>query len=213
MKCLVSCHRFIVDSFWGNPALIWRDGVHPTQNGASVICSNLANFIKCKMIWQTRFQARTQICSLTHLSTDPVEPSPTNINIHTVNHNNLIKINTTEETNRRIRRGLLNIRTPWCKFFLVHDLIIDHHIDLFCLTETWLQEEVYVSLNESTSTHVNYHIPCCIGREGGAIYCSNLLIKPKHKYGSSFESLTHLNWRTEKSVLFAVVYCPLQVRT
>lgn len=76
----------------------------------------------------------------------------------------------------------------------MHDLIADHHHDLFCLTETWLQEEDYVNLNESTPpSHRNYYIPCDTGQGGGvtAIPHSNVLINPKPKYGyCSFESLT-----------------------
>lgn len=32
---------------------------------------------------------------------------------------------------------------------LVHKLIIDEHIDLVCFKETWLEQNNYVSLNES----------------------------------------------------------------
>jgi len=52
----------------------------------------------------------------------------------------------------------------------------DNHIDL-CLTETWLNHEVYVSLNESTPpSHINIHIPRGTGRGGeeAAIFDSSL---------------------------------------
>jgi len=65
-------------------------------------------------------------------------------------------------------------------------MIGDHHIDIFCLTETWLQQEDHVSIIESTpSGDSNVHIPRTTGREGGggvaAIFKSGLLISARPK--------------------------------
>ena len=49
-----------------------------------------------------------------------------------------------------IRCGLLNVRSLGSKSLLINDLITETRCDVFCLSETWLQEGEYVSLNEAT---------------------------------------------------------------
>ena len=162
----------------------------------------------------------------------PLEQSPTHSLISTVSVprlrsvkskvnkrcailNNLIGIKTTAiEQNRKIRCGLLNIRSLSSKAVLVNELISDNKIDLFCLTETWLGHEDYVSLNEATPpSHINTQIPRGSGRGGGvaAIFDASLLITPKPKlHYNSFESLVlnlqHPKWKTLQPIIFVVIY-------
>ena len=134
-------------------------------------------------------------------------------------HKNLIQIktNTVVPQNTNIKCGLLNIRSLREKGTLVNEIISDNCLDLLCLTETWLGEQEYVSLNTATPpSHTNAHIPRDNGKIGGgvaAIFNSSLSISPRAKATyKSFESLTlnlsHPSWKSLQPLIFITVYRP-----
>ena len=137
-------------------------------------------------------------------------------------HSNLIQIKTNAVVpqNRIIKCGLLNIRSICnkTKGVLVNEIISDNQLDIFCLTETWLRELEYVSLNTATPpSHTNTHIPRDTGltRGGGvaAIFNSSLIINPRARSTfKSFESLvlslSHPSWKSLQPLLFVTVYRP-----
>lgn len=68
------------------------------------------------------------------------------------------------------------------KAVVVNDLTPNHHIGLFCLTETWLWVDEHVSHNESTPpSHIHTHSPQDTSRGGrvAAMFDSSLIINPK----------------------------------
>lgn len=61
--------------------------------------------------------------------------------------------------------GILNIRTPSSKCALINEFPSDYNTDFFCLTETWLCQDV--SLHESSlPSQINAHILRDKGRGG-----------------------------------------------
>ena len=117
--------------------------------------------------------------------------------------NNLHKINCAVLNSQSVRNKTVEIR----------NLILEHRLEIFCLTETWLDERSEAVINEFTpSTHTFYHIPR-VDRTGGGVgiclsntfYDVNLHPRPNY---SSFEGLS-IEFKAANSIIhFIIVYRP-----
>ncbi|KAL0148144.1 hypothetical protein M9458_056546 [Cirrhinus mrigala] len=139
--------------------------------------------------------------------------------------NNLINIqqikNLHNTEKQMIKLGLLNIRSLSTKALFVNDMIIEHNLDVLCLTETWLKSEDYIILNESTPHDYCYkHEPRLKGKGGGVstIYSNilSVLQRADFKYNSFEVMVLHITLSRETSVndkspmtfVLATVYRP-----
>ncbi len=89
--------------------------------------------------------------------------------------NNLIDVqqmkNVYNTEKQMIKLGLLNIRSLSTKALFVNDMITDHKLDVFCLTEAWLKPDEYIILNESALQDYCYkNEPCPKGKRGRCCY-------------------------------------------
>ena len=108
-----------------------------------------------------------------------------------------------------INIALLNARSVRNKTCIIRDYITENHIDIFCLTETWLNKNDNAVIAEFVpETHVLHHSPR-EGRGGGVGVVINRKfqgVKSKTKKYQYFECLElSLNHRN-KLVYIYVIY-------
>ena len=80
-----------------------------------------------------------------------------------------------------VKIELLNAQSLTNKSCLIHDHILDKHLDLMCLTETWHKPDMFSVLNETSPPGYHYlKKACSTGRGGGlsVIYRDELDLSP-----------------------------------
>ena len=116
-------------------------------------------------------------------------------------------------TNQFLKCGLINIQSVRNKTREICELIVDECYDIFCVTETWLNEMDTAVIREMTpQTHSFFHLPR-IDRVGGGVglFLQNSFTHIrciKRPIFSSFE-IIEVNFKYQVcNLLFIIVYRP-----
>ena len=110
---------------------------------------------------------------------------------------------------------LQNIRSINNKAVLIHDIITEKKLDFICLTETWQNQQDFVSLNQATPPGYTYiHKPRCQGRGGGLaiIHHCDFQVKEHPVSVSSFECV-HLSVIGAAQLQLVLIYRPPKAST
>ena len=129
-----------------------------------------------------------------------------------IKRNNLIKIVTRNPNLSQSRLATLNVRSLKKHLDITKALIYQHKIDIFSLTETWLQEEDIYTINEVCPPgYTAIHEDRKEQRGGGlAVICSDAF-KPKRiktAKCSSFENLVVRMTSASRSLRLVTIYRP-----
>ena len=120
-------------------------------------------------------------------------------------------------TNQFLKCGHINIQSVRNKTQEIRELIVDECYDIFCVTETWLNELDTAVIREMTPlTHSFFHLPR-INRVGGGVglFLQNSFTHIrciKRPNFSSFEFM-EVNFKYQgRNILFIIVYRLRQLR-
>ncbi|XP_056301953.1 uncharacterized protein LOC130214336 isoform X1 [Danio aesculapii] len=88
-----------------------------------------------------------------------------------------------------MKLGLLNIRSLAPKALIINEIITDNNLNALCLTETWLKQNDYISLNEATPPGFLYkHEARQTGRGGGVASIFSDILNVNQRNGLMFGS-------------------------
>lgn len=108
---------------------------------------------------------------------------------------------------------LQNTRSLNNKAGLIYDIITDRKLDFMCLTETWQNQQDFLSLNQATPPGYNYiQKPRSLGRGGGlaVIYNADIIVKELPTNVVTFECV-HFVMAGAVQLQVVLVYRPPKV--
>lgn len=98
------------------------------------------------------------------------------------------------ENTNFVKLGLLNIRSLAPKALIINEIITENNLNALCLTETWLKQNDYISLNEATPPGFLYkHEARQTGRGGGVASIFSDFLNIKQRNGLMFSSFEVLS--------------------
>ena len=99
-------------------------------------------------------------------------------------------VKTSQGPQKHLRPQSVNIRSLNNKAHHIHDLILEKSLDFLCLTETWQNQQEFITLNHATPPGYGYiQKPRSLGRGGGlaVIHRADILVKEIPMNTTSFE--------------------------
>lgn len=114
-------------------------------------------------------------------------------------------------TAQSLKSAILNVRSLTNKSFVISQIIENHKLDIIFLTETWLDSNHNVVLNETSPPGFRYFSVPRLNMKGGGVAClfRNTLCCQHISLGD-FETFEYLavHLKSEQSVILLVLYHP-----